>query len=75
MRIGNTDDVDAVTFKHKGNNLTFRRHMNPEYYNFFEPNNKEEIIEFTDLTEVDDLISMLKRFKKESLEYIGIWDV
>lgn len=30
-------------------------------------------IVFDDLTEVDALIDMLKRFKQESQEYIGVW--
>lgn len=30
-------------------------------------------IVFDDLTEVDALIDMLKRFKQESQKYIGVW--
>lgn len=30
-------------------------------------------IVFDDLTEVDALIDMLKRFKQESQEYMGVW--
>ena len=69
MRIGNVDDVNRLTLKHKGKDLRFGCCMNQH-----PQDDKEVVIEFADLVEVDALISMLDRFRRESVEYIGIWD-
>lgn len=69
MRIGNVDDVNILTLKHKGKGLKFGCYLNQH-----PQDDKEVVIEFADLAEVDALISMLDRFRRESVEYIGIWD-
>ena len=69
MRIGNVNDVNILTLKHKGKGLKYRCYMNQ-----YHQEDKEGVIEFSDLVEVDALILMLDRFRRESLEYIGKWD-
>ena len=69
MRIGNIYDVNMLTLKHKGKDLKFGCYLNQCIQE-----DKEVVIEFIDLTEVDALISMLDRFRRELVEYIGIWD-
>ena len=72
--IGENKDSNIIIFRHNGNNFRFKCCTNPS---FNEGRNLAEenvaIIEFSDLMEVDSLIGILKRFKKESCEYIGEW--
>ena len=72
MRINNVDDVNILTLKHKGKCLNFRYYMN-KYCQ--DQEDKEGVIEFTDFAEVDALISMLQKYRRESLECIGKWDI
>lgn len=69
MRIGNIYDVNMLTLKHKGKDLKFGCYLNQ-----YTQEDKEVVIEFADLAEVDALVSMLDRFRRESLEYIDKWD-
>ena len=69
MRIGNVYDVNMLTLKHKGKDLKFGCYLSQH-----PQDDKKVVIEFTDLSEVDALISMLDKFRRESVEYIGIWD-
>ena len=53
MRIGNVYDVNMLTLKHKGKDLKFGCYLSQCIQE-----DKEVVIEFTDLTEVDAMISM-----------------
>lgn len=73
--VGNKDDVNVITLIHKGKNIKFRCYLNPFPYmdrEDLEKDRESEII-FDDLREVDSMISMFERFKKESCEYMGEW--
>ena len=73
--VGNKDDINVITLIHKGKNFKFRCYPKPlPYMNRvdLEEDRESEII-FDDLREVDSLIDVLERFKKESFEYIGEW--
>lgn len=74
MRIGNKEDVNAITLKHKGKNLKFRCYIAPLYNSQTDLYEEREIeIGFDDFMEVNSLIEMLEKFKKESFGYIGEW--
>lgn len=76
LRIGNKENVNEITLRHKGRDIKFECFIKPFPYAErldLEKRNGAEIV-FNDLTEVDALIDILKRFKQESQEYIGIWD-
>lgn len=72
--VGNKDDINVITLIHKGKNFKFRCSTIPFPYmdRNLEEDRESEII-FDDLREVDSLIGILERFKKESCEYIGEW--
>lgn len=73
--IGNKDNVNVITLKHKGKDIKFRCYSKPFPYmprTDLEEDREAEIV-FDDLREVDSLIEMLERFKKESHEYMGEW--
>lgn len=75
MKIENVDDVNIITLIHKGNNAKFQCIPQPMSYmpriDLME-DRKAEIV-FNDLREVDELITMLERFKKECSGYLGGW--
>ena len=73
--VGNKDNVNVITLVHKSNNIKFRCYAKPFPYvdKIDSEEDKEVEIIFNDLKEVDSLISMLERFKKESCEYMGDW--
>ena len=75
MRIENVDDVNIITLIHKGNNVKFQCIPEPMPYmpriDLIEDRRAE--IVFNDLREVDELITMLERFKKECSVYLGSW--
>lgn len=76
MKIGDKENVNEITLRHKGKDIKFKCFVKPFPYAErldLEKRNVDEIV-FDDLTEVDALIDMLKRFKQESQEYIGIWE-
>ena len=72
---GNTDNVNEITLIHKGRNVKFNCFIKPFPYeprlDLEEPKRVE--IVFNDLKEVDNMIEMFTRFRKECGEYIGEW--
>ena len=75
MKINDKENINEITLRHKGKNIKFDCFVKPFPYAErldLEKRNSAEIV-FNDLIEVDALIDMLKRFKKESQEYIGVW--
>lgn len=76
MKIGDKENINKITLRHKGKDVKFKCFIKPFPYTErldLEKRNGAEII-FDDLTEVDILIDILKRFKQQSQEYIGIWE-
>lgn len=74
MKINDKENINEITLRHKGKNIKFECFVKPFPYAErldLEKRNSAEIV-FNDLIEVDALIDMLKRFKKESQEYIGV---
>lgn len=72
--IGNVEDAKVITFIHKGKGIKFQ-HVPAMLYMpqiNLEKDERVEII-FDDLIEVDELISMLERFREECSGYIGSW--
>lgn len=75
MKINNKENINKIILRHKGKDVKFECFIKPFPYAErldLEKRNSAEII-FDDLIEVDALIDMLKRFKQESQEYIGVW--
>ena len=75
MKINDKENINEITLRHKGKNIKFECFVKPFPYAErldLEKRNSAEIV-FNDLIEVDALIDMLKRFKQESQEYIGVW--
>lgn len=75
MKINNKENINKIILRHKGKDVKFECFIKPfPYANRLdlEKRNSAEIV-FDDLIEVDALIDMLKRFKQESQEYIGVW--
>lgn len=75
MKINNKENINKIILRHKGKDVKFECFIKPFPYAErldLEKRNRAEIV-FDDLTEVDALIDMLKRFKQESQEYIGVW--
>ncbi|MDO4301801.1 MAG: hypothetical protein Q4D26_10470 [Clostridia bacterium] len=73
--IGNSDNINEITFIHNGRNVKFLCFIKPLPYESrldLEKLKRAEIV-FNDLMEVDSVIEMLKRFRKECGEYIGEW--
>lgn len=74
MKINDKENINEITLRHKGKDIKFECFVKPFPYAErldLEKKNSAEIV-FNDLIEVDALIDMLKRFKKESQEYIGV---
>ena len=73
--VGNIEDINTITFIHKGKNAKFQCILHPKLSMSsmaMEQDKKAEIV-FDDLIEVEELITMLERFKTECLGYIGSW--
>lgn len=75
LRIGDKENVNEITLRHKGRDTKFECFIKPfPYAERLDLKEKDPVeIVFDDLTEVDALIDMLKRFKQESQEYMGVW--
>lgn len=75
MKINNKENINKIILRHKGKDVKFEYFIKPfPYAERLDLKEKDPIeIVFDDLTEVDALIDMLKRFKQESQEYIGVW--
>lgn len=73
--IGNKENVNQITLTHKGMNVRFNCFMKPLPYCDHIDISQPETIEiiFKDSYEIDSLIHILERFKKECSEYIGEW--
>jgi hypothetical protein len=75
LKINNKENINKIILRHKGKDVKFECFIKPFPYAErldLEKRNRAEIV-FDDLIEVDALIDMLKRFKQESQEYIGVW--
>ena len=75
MKINNKENINKIILRHKSKDVKFECFIKPFPYEKrldLEKRNSAEIV-FDDLIEVDALIDMLKRFKQESQEYIGVW--
>lgn len=75
MKINDRENINEIILRHKGKDVKFECFIKPFLYvERLDLKEKESVeIVFDDLTEVDALIDMLKRFKQESQEYIGVW--
>ena len=74
--IESKENVNQITLTHKGLNVRFNCFMKPLPYTTDNIDiSKPEIIEITfkDSYEIDNLIHILEKFKKECSEYIGEW--
>ena len=75
MKICDKENVNEILLNHKGRNVKFECFIKPfpyaERLDLVEIKSVE--IVFDDLMEVEALIDMLKRFKQEIQEYIGVW--
>lgn len=75
MKINDKENINEIILRHKGKDIKFNCFIKPfPYVERLDLKEKDSVeIVFDDLTEVDALIDMLKRFKQESQEYIGVW--
>ena len=75
MKINDKEDINEIIFHHKGKGVKFECFIKPfPYAERLDLKEKVPLeIVFDDLIEVNALIDMLKRFKQESQEYIGVW--
>lgn len=74
--VGNKENVNQIRLTHKGLNVRFNCFMKPLPYitdniNISNPETIEII--FKDSYEIEALIHILEKFKKECSEYIGEW--
>lgn len=74
--VGDKENVNQIRLTHKGLNVRFNCLM--KLLPYVADNidiSKPEIIEitFNDSYEIDNLIHILEKFKKECSEYIGEW--
>lgn len=75
MKINDKENINEIILRHKGKDVKFECFIEPfPYAERLDLKEKDPVeIVFDDLIEVDALIDMLKRFKQESQEYIGVW--
>ena len=75
LKICDKENVDEILLSHKGKNVKFECFIKPfPYSDRLDLAEKKPVeIVFDDLMEVEALIDMLKRFKQEIQEYIGVW--
>ena len=73
--VGNKENVNQIKLAHKGLNVRFDCYTKPLPYCNNIDISQPEIIEiiFNDSYEIDNLIHILEKFKKECSEYIGEW--
>jgi len=71
--IGNNKDVNMITFAHKNKDI----HFQCIPYQIYQTQDLQERVRaeiiFDDIKEIDDLIFMLEKFKKQYTDYIGNW--
>ena len=75
LKIENKENINEILLSHKGRNVKFECFIKPfPYSDRLDLAEKKPVeIVFDDLMEVEALIEMLTRFKKETQEYIGVW--
>lgn len=75
MKINDKENINEIILRYKGKDVKFECFIKPfPYAERLDLKEKDPVeIVFDDLIEVDALIDMLKRFKQESQEYIGVW--
>ena len=75
LKIENKENINEILLSHKGRNVKFECFIKPfPYSDRLDLAEKKPVeIVFDDLMEVEALIEMLIRFKKETQEYIGVW--
>ena len=75
LKIENKENINEILLSHKGRNVKFECFIKPfPYSDRLDLAEKKPVeIVFDDLIEVEALIEMLTRFKKETQEYIGVW--
>ena len=75
MKIENKENINEILLSHKGKNVKFECFIKPfPYADRLDLVERKPVeIVFDDLMEVEALIDMLTRFKKEIQEYIGAW--
>ena len=75
MKINDRENINEIILRHKGKDVKFECFIKPfPYAERLDLKEKVPVeIVFDDLIEVDALIDMLKRFKQELQEYIGVW--
>lgn len=75
MKINDKENINEIILRHKGKDVKFECFIKPfPYAERLDLKEKDPVeIIFDDLIEVDALIDMLKRFKQELQEYIGVW--
>nr|DAH30119.1 MAG TPA: hypothetical protein [Caudoviricetes sp.] len=74
--VGNKENVNQISLTHKGMNVRFDCFMKPLPYTTDNIDiSKPEIIEITfkDSYEIEALIDVLEKFKKECFGLIGEW--
>ena len=74
MKIKSIGEVTAVRFSHNGMEMNFESTLPATYQEGLqvEPSNIA-FFEFTDLHEIESMISMLKNFKQGCCDNIGRW--
>lgn len=76
MKINGHGDVTTIRLRHKGTEMNMQ-HILPEVYKESMLNEPTDItfVEFKDINEIENMICMLERFKKECEQNIGIWRI
>lgn len=76
MKINDRENINEIILRHKGKDVKFECFIKPfPYAERLDLKEKVPVeIVFDDLIEADALIDMLKRFKQELQEYIGVWE-
>lgn len=77
MKINNKENIKEILLVHKGTQRRFYHQLKPNpfpYAELFSLEKKESVeIIFEDIMEIESLINMLERFKKETAETLGTW--
>lgn len=75
MKIDDKENINEILLKHTGRNIDFKCYIEPYFGKDLDLIEKKTVvIAFDDLTEVQALIDILKKFKEETQTYIGIWE-
>ena len=76
LKIENKENINEILLSHKGRNVKFECFIKPfPYSDRLDLAEKKPVeIVFYELMAVEALIDMLKRFKQETPESIGVWN-